>query len=521
MDQIMTSLETFLNSVFAFVTPVSDFLWEFPTNYEWWSNIPIIGSFALSFLVLVGSGIYFTFKLRFVQIRHFKPALKILLNKNKDTSTGLSPFAAFMLSTAMRIGAGNIVSVTGAIAIGGPGALFWMWVSAFFGMATCYVESTLSQIFKRKDGDEFVGGLPFYGRKLVKDSAAVGVGLSVVYIIYAFTSTPSSAFHTTTAIATIANTIVGYEIPAGSMFYWIVAIIMLILLTIVAFGGLKSVAKVSDAMVPAMAVIYFATALVLIVINLDRIPYFFAAVFTGAFKPDALFGGAFGVALLQGIKRGVASNEAGQGTITMPAAAAVTKDPCEQGMVQSLGVFLDTIVICTLTGFIVVMGSCWLTSEADAWMAMDKFPKFVASVAELTPGTAFNNAVTILVSLCYAMFAFTCLLGFTSFSEMSAARISSNKNFIVFIRVLSIAVMSFGLLCRIAGYTMDNLWAITDLGNIMIVYFNIPLLWLGFKSVKIAIEHYDKHDGTQFTGEMIGMDLDYWHEGDVARDMGE
>ena len=513
----MEFISALLEKVFAFVTPVSDWLWDFPTNYEWWSNIPFLGNFALSTLLLVGTGIYFTFRLRFVQVRYFKKGWQMITSRKK-AKTGLSAFAAFMLSTAMRIGAGNIVSVTGAIAIGGPGALFWMWISAFFGMATCYVESTMAQIFKKKEGDGFVGGLPYYGRKLFKDSVFIGVLLSVVYIVYAFTSMPSAGFHTTTAIGTIAELVTGSTIAAGSAFYWIVAIILLALLTIIAFGGLKKVSQVSDATVPVMAIVYIVTVLILVIFNINRIPFFFQAVFGGAFKPDAMFGGAFGVALMQGVKRGLSSNEAGQGTITMSAAAAVTKDPCEQGILESFGVFVDTIVICTLTGFVVVMGQAWLGEGSEAWFAMDKFPKFVASVAELTPGTAFNIVSTILVSICYGLFAFTCLLGFTSFSEMCAARINPSKNNIIFVRILSILVLAFGLLSRVAGYTMDNLWAITDLGNIMIVYFNLPLLWMGFKSVLTATKHYDKHDGTQFTQEMIGMKLDYWHEGDVEKD---
>ena len=154
-----------INSVFDFIGPLSDLLWEFPTNLNWYANLPLIGNLSLAIIVLVGSGLFFSFKLGFLQVTNFKKGVKILTTK-RETKTGISPLTSFFLSTAMRVGPGNIIGVTGAIAVGGPGALFWMWISAFFGMATAYMEATLAQIFKEKKGDEFVGGLSFYGRKL-------------------------------------------------------------------------------------------------------------------------------------------------------------------------------------------------------------------------------------------------------------------------------------------------------------------------------------------------------------------
>ena len=162
MEQIFDSINYF----FRFITPISDFFWDFPTNLDWYAGIPVLGNFSLAIILLVGSGIFFTFKTGFIQITHFGKGIK-LLTRRKKAETGISSLAAFFLSSAMRVGPGNILGVTGAIAVGGPGALFWMWVSAFFGMATAYVEAVLSQIFKEKKGDEFVGGLPFYGKKLL------------------------------------------------------------------------------------------------------------------------------------------------------------------------------------------------------------------------------------------------------------------------------------------------------------------------------------------------------------------
>ena len=266
-------------------------------------------------------------------------------------------------------------------------------------------------------------------------------------------------------------------------------------------------------MVPVMPVLYVVTVLVLIVFNFRLVPYFFRAVFSGAFKPEAFFGGVFGTVLAQGVKRGLMSNEAGQGTITMSAAAADAEHPCEQGILASIGVFLDTIIICTLSGFVVVMAHCWDGANGAAWAELDKLPKFTESIAALTPGTAMNAVITFLVTLCFCMFAYTCLLGMISFSEIAANRIRRDKAFINVIRVIALFVAAFGILCNIAGLELGNLWAFSDLGNIMIVYFNVPIVYVGAKYVLKATKHYKKNDGTPFTSEVIGRDdCAYWDE---------
>ncbi len=504
----MEALFAAIDRMFEFVTPVSDWLWDFPANYSWWSQIPILGSFSLAVLLLLGTGAYFTLRLGFVQLRHFKEGVRAIAKK-KSSSAGISPGAAFFLSTAMRVGPGNITGVTGAVAVGGPGALFWMWVSAFFGMATAFVESTLAQIFKRRDGDDFVGGLPFYGRKLLKDTALVGGLLSVLYILYALCCFPAQGFNTIMAVGSIATLLTGQSFAPNSALFWIAGAAILGFTAYAVFGGIRKVTRVTDKLVPAMAVVYCATVLVLIVLNISRIPWFFGAVFQGAFQPEAIFGGTFGVALQQGIKRGLMSNEAGQGTITMPAGASNASHPCEQGFVQAVGVCLDTIVICTLTGFVLIMGRLW-TTQGEAYLGLEKLDQFLASAAELTPGTVLNTAVTLLISLCFGLFAYTCLIGFVSFSEISAARISPRRGNLVFVRVLCLAVAAFGMTCNMAGYDLGNLWAFSDLGNILIVYFNIPLLYLGFGHVKKALAHYQKRDGTSFTQAVVGMELDEW-----------
>jgi len=255
------------------------------------------------------------------------------------------------------------------------------------------------------------------------------------------------------------------------------------------------------------------TVLILILMNLGAVPYFFASVFGGAFTPQAIFGGVFGTVLAQGIKRGLMSNEAGQGTITMAAGAANTDHPCEQGCVQSIGVFLDTIVICTLTGFVVVMAHLWSGEGGEAWMALDKLPKFLTSASALTPGTGiFDTIVIFLITVCFCLFAFTCVIGFFSFSEIAAGRITTKKSLTNGIRILGIFITLFGIFCSIAGLDLGNMWAISDLGNILIVFANIPLLYLGCRYVFKATDHYKKKDGSPFTSKAAGITCEYWDE---------
>ncbi len=507
----MNEIFEMINNIFSFIEPLSDLLWDFPTNLNWYSQIPILGNFPLAIILLVGSGIFFTIKTRFIQITHFKRGIQILLKKNTNR-LGVSPLTSFFLSSAMRVGPGNILGVTGAIAVGGPGALFWMWISAFFGMATAYMESVLAQIFKERKDDEFVGGFPFYGKRLLGNKKWIGWLLSIIFIIYALCCLPAQAFNVVSSIGQMAEITTGISLASDSLFYYIVAVIVVVTTAFFAFGGIRKITRVTDKVVPVMAVVYCVTVLALILINVKSVPFFFAAVFGGAFKPEAVFGGVFGVALAQGVKRGLMSNEAGQGTITMAAAVSNADHPCDQGCVQSIGVFLDTIVICTLTGFIIVMAHVWTGAGSEAWFEMDRLPKFLASAAELTPGTSLNSVVMFLITLCFCLFAFTTLMGMISFSEIAANRIRKDKKFIQVIRCIALFVIIFGVLCSLAGLDLGNLWAISDLGNIIIVYFNIPILFIGSGYVMKATRHYKKQDGTPFRSDVIGCECEYWDQ---------
>ena len=501
-----------INEFFAFIEPISDFIWDFPTKYSWYANIPVLGQLSFAVILLLGVGVYFSIKTRMIQTVSFVKIIKMMMRKQTST-TGVSALASFMLGLAMRAGPGNIVGITGAISIGGPGALFWMWVAAFFGMATAFMESVLAQLFKEKKGDEFVGGLPFYGRRILGNKRFVGVFLSIAFITYALFNIPAQTFNVFTAVGMIADTAMGTHFERQSSFYYGIAIVLIASCAFVILGGIRRVIAYTNVLVPIKALLFCGISLVIIVINFPLIPYFFREVVVGAFAPHALFGGAIGTALAQGVKRGLMSNEAGQGTITMAAAVADNNHPCEQGLVQSLGVFFDTMVICTMTGFIVVMAHVWTGATSGAeWESLraSKITVYLDSVQTLIPVFA-ANAIKIVMSLCYGLFAFTTLLGMISFAEISANFISRSSAFIAFIRILgSLIFVPFGALTVLAGLELGNLWAISDLTNIIMVYLNIPLLLLGAPLVYKALAHYRETNGGRFISESIGVETDYW-----------
>lgn len=501
-----------INNFFSFISPISDAIWDFPTKVSWYAAIPILGQLSFPVLLLVGMGIYFTVRTGFIQRMSFGQTVKIMLRKQTST-TGISALGSFMLGLAMRAGPGNIVGITGAISVGGPGALFWMWVAAFFGMSTAFMESVLAQLFKEKNGKEYVGGLPFYGRRILGNKRFVGLILSCVYITYALLNVPSQTFNVFSAVGTISETIAGQAYPRQSMFYYIIAVVLVFICAFIIFGGIRRVVAYSNVLVPVKAVLFCGISVVIILINFPLIPYFFKEVVVGAFSPHAIFGGTIGVALAQGVKRGLMSNEAGQGTITMAAAVANNKHPCEQGLVQSLGVFFDTMVICTLTGFIVVMAHVWTgTTTGVEWESIkaSKITMYLSSVQSLVPAM-IADTVKVIMALCYGLFAFTTLLGMLSFAEISANFISRSPHFILFIRSIgALFFVPFGALTILAGLELTNLWYITDLANIIMVYINIPLLILGAPLVYKALAHYRRTNGGEFISADEGFETPCW-----------
>lgn len=504
-----------ISGICAVFQDLADLVWGFPTNIEWYADLPIVGELPLIIIMLVGTGIYFTCSLSFVQIKYFKYGLDVLMKSHKEKQ-GISPWASFLLSTAMRVGPGNILGVTGAVSTGGPGALFWMWISAFFGMATAFVESTLSQIYKENQGDEYVGGLPYYGRKLLGGATIIGFALSLLYIIYALLCIPAQGFNTISAMIAVTKNLTDAEIALDSPLTWGFFLLLMGLTAFSIFGGLRRITRITDVLVPIMAVVYVVAVLVMVVINLERLPWFFYVVVTEAFHPEPIFGGALGIALSQGIKRGLMSNEAGQGTLSMPAAVSHAKHPCDQGIIQAIGVFLDTMVICTLTGFVLIMGQAWLKDNSAAWFEMDRLDKFLASCAQMIGSETGYGITTLVISICFGIFAFTCLLGFLSFSEICARQISSNKLFITSIRLVNLTVLAFGMITSIAGFDLSALWNLSDFANVVMVCCNLPLLYLGFGKVRKTFEHFECHK-EKFSSKTLDEPLPVWDKLELSR----
>lgn len=508
-----------IDAFFANIVPIGDILWTFPQNFDWYANIPVLGSIPFAIMLLIGMGIFFTFKTKGVQFRYFGRGIHVLVTKKLRDATGVSPLASFMLSMAMRVGPGNIIGVTGAISLGGPGALMWMWVSALFGMASSFIEATLAQIFKEKDGNEYVGGLPYYGQKLTGDRKFVGIVLTVFYIFYAMLSIPIQTFHVFTATGGAITAVTGVAASRTSTLYYILAIVIIVGTAVAVFGGIKRVTAITDKMVPVMAVVYMGIVIALLLINIKLFPSFIESVFVGAFKPESIFGGAFGVALSQGIRRGLLSNEAGQGTITMSAAVSEQDHPCDQGFIQSIGVFVDTIVICTLSGFVVCSARIWADKSVDwATISQSKIDVFMDSLRVLVPGTAADAAIVLIVCVCYALFAFTSLLGLVSFASIAGTRISKNNKCKATIRVLGALVfVPIGTLCVLAGLELDNIWYVSDLVNICLVFANAPIIIFGGRYVYRALKDYAEHDGRRFVSSEIGIESDIWTEAERER----
>lgn len=501
-----------INKMFAGAVPVADFLWDFPTNFSWYASIPILGRLSLAFILLLGGSLYFTIKFGFVQVREFKTGIKLLTQK-QDTEVGTSQLAAWLISMGGRVGAGNIVGVTGAVTIGGPGAIFWMWLSAFLGMATSFGEATLAQIFKEKKGNEYVGGFTYYIQKIWKNKVWVGTGMCVLYLFYNMLSIPTHTFHVFTAVSSIADEILGRTTEVTEPLYYVIAIAIVVIIAVITFGGINSVVKFSDKVVPVMAIGYVLLVIVLMVLNLDKIPGFFATVFTEAFKPQAIFGGTFGVAMAQGLKRGLLSNEAGMGTSTQAASIAESNHPCEQGFVQSIGVFVDTIVICTLAGFVVSAGALWENSAID-WEVMkaNKIGTFLASVKVLVPGDGImDTLVFVFIVLAFGLFAFTTLLCDMTYTEIAANKISKSKGFINLTRGIGALVfVPIGTITVLAGLQLDNLWYVSDLINVILIFINIPTLLMGRNIIMRAYQNYKTSNGKRFVSSDIGIESDVW-----------
>ena len=425
------------------IDPLSNFLYTYVLIY-----------------LLVGAGIYFTVKTRGVQVRYFGRMIKQIFHSRADSEGGISSFQAFAVGLASRVGTGNIAGVAIALTLGGPGAIFWMWVVAALGMATAFIEATLAQLFKvRSDDGSFRGGPAFYIQRGLH-SRAGGV-LFAVLLIFTF----GIAFNMVQANA-ITDVMSGYERISPQ---WI-ALLLMVLVAPVVFGGIRRVAKVAEVVLPVMALIYVLLALVIVLMNITAIPEVFGQIIGGAFGIEEIAGGFAGgvaAAMLNGVKRGLFSNEAGMGSAPNAAATATVSHPVKQGFVQSLGVFLDTMVVCSATAFIILVSDVYDPASPGGIAG--------ASLTQAAVADQLGSWSAWLMTILVIVFAFSSVLGNYSYAEINMAFLGANHRVMTVFRIAVVAAVGFGALAALAA-----VWALADVAMALMAMVNlVAIVWLG------------------------------------------
>ncbi len=392
-----------------------------------WINVSNGFVWRIAFVFLVGLGIWFTYKLKFLQILKIKTTSKLALQRNKDDSekSTISSFQAFCVGLGARVGVGNIAGVASAIAAGGPGAIFWMWIFAIIGSASSFMESTLSQIFKEKKSDgQYHGGPAYYALKGLKSRKLSIIVAFLVVITFGVGFVGVQASNSANALAK-AFVFDNAQIIFGAIIAIIAAVII--------FGGIKRVANFSEKVVPAMALLWLLFCAIVIFCNIGGVVDAFTLIFTKAFTFEAGAGGLLGAAIMNGLKRGVFSNEAGLGSVANIAGSADVKHPVKQGLIQSFGTLVDTLIVCTFTAVVILsfFNTGVIAPEAGGKAEVVQY---------VFQNTFLGAAGPIIVSLFILVFAFTSLLGYYSMSESNMRFITENKVVILGVRVLIIAV---------------------------------------------------------------------------------
>ena len=422
-------------------------------------------------ILLVGTGIYLTIRLGLLQVARLPKAFQLIFTKDKGHGD-VSSFAALCTALAATVGTGNIIGVATAIKVGGPGALFWMWMAAFFGMATKYAEGLLAIKYRTKDANGAVAGGPMHyillgmgekWRPLAIFFALAGV-LVALLGIGTFTQVNSIT-------ESIQNT--AQVDPA------ITALILSIFVGIAVFGGLKSISKVSTAVVPFMAIVYILGTLTVILFNIEEIPATLALIFTSAFSPAAAVGGFAGasirMAIQNGVARGVFSNESGLGSAPIAAAAAKTNEPVEQGLISMTGTFIDTLIICTLTGLTILVTGVWSGDLNGVALTQSAFL------------TVFSHFGPALLTIFLVLFAFTTILGWNYYGERCF-------EFLFGVRFIWLYRVVFVVMVLLGGFIeLDMVWIIADIVNALMALPNLIALIVLSPVVISETRKYFKH----------------------------
>ena len=410
---------------------------------------------------------YFTLRSGFVQFRMIGEMFRQLVNSNErhrdEGVKHISPFQAFVVSLASRVGTGNLAGVATAIAVGGPGAVFWMWVIALLGAANAFVESTLAQLYKRRSADSYIGG-PAYYIELGLKCRPMAILFSVLTIV-----TFGFAFNTVQS-----NTLCEAVENAFGIDRLYIGIAITVSTLIIIFGGIQRIAKVSSVVVPVMAVGYILLAFVVVAINIGSLPEVLKTIFNSAFGAEQIVGGGMGAAVMQGIKRGLFSNEAGMGSAPNAAATASTSHPVKQGLIQTLGVFSDTLVICSCTAFIILASGVELGGELDGVRLTQE---------ALTSQIGVTGRIFVAVAIFF--FAFSSIFGNYYYGEANVRFITSSRRVLNIYRIIVGAMVMSG-----AMMSLKTVWSLADLTMGLMTLCNIVALVLLGRQALLLLDDY-------------------------------
>ncbi|MGE6407470.1 sodium:alanine symporter [Psychrobacter sp. Choline-02u-13] len=463
-----------------------------------------IWSDALVYLAL-GVGIYFTIMTRAVQIRYFKEMISLLFDK-QSSSAGISSFQAFCMALSGRIGVGNIAGVATAIAAGGPGAVFWMIFMGVLGGASAFIESTLAQVYKHKVGDQYRGGSPFYierGLKLKPFAIIVAIVTCLSYGMLV----PGVQANT---IADSFNT--AFNIPPV-----VTGVILVVLLGIIIFGGVKRIANFAGKVVPVMAIGYILMMVIVLAFNAQNIPAMFALIFKSAFGMDAVFGGMVGTAISWGVRRAVFSNVAGAGEATFSSAAAEVSHPAKQGLVQSFSIYIDTVLVCTATALMILSTGMYNVVTPEGVTLVDNMPGIEAGTAftQAAVSTVFNQYGSGFVAIAIFLFAFTCLVAYYYIAETTLVYLDNKLRYPILKHVLKLV---FLIVCFTGSVqSIGMMWALGDIGFGSMCYLNFIAILLLSKVALKVLKDYDEQMklgiNPVFDPRKAGVDnADFWIE---------
>ena len=466
------------------------------------SMVSAISNFMYSYLLiimLIGVGLYYTFRTRFVQVRLFRETIRVILEKPVGNhEQPVSSFQALMISTASRVGTGNIIGISTAICLGGYGAVFWMWVIAIVGGASAFIESTLAQIYKKRGEHSSYGG-PAYYIEAALNSRALAVLFSMSLI-----ATYGVGFNMLCAY-NLQSTFIAYEFYNPETTPWVIGAVLAVFVAWCLLGGGKRIIRATSTLVPIMGVIYISVAFILAILHIDLIPGMLNSIFSEAFDFQAIFSGMAGSCMMYGIKRGLYSNEAGVGSAPNAAAAADVSHPVKQGLVQMLSVFIDTLLVCTATAFMCLSSGIAPTPELAG-----------APYVQKALAVSMGGGAKVFITVCMVLFAFTTLLGNLYYVDNCFAyilkKVPSNTLTVTY-RMIACVFIFIG-----AGSSMGLMWDLSDVLMGCMAIINLPVIcMLGGPALRALDDYVAQREAGKdpvFKASAVGIKqkLDYWQD---------